>query len=481
MAVLRPLIATAVLIVAGPRHGVDAQTPSSSAVVRARVVGTVYDSIGRRPLGGAFVAILGTALSAVADSAGDFRFDSVPPGTLTFTADHATLDSIGVSGLTRTVTAAQDSQLTVILATPSFRTLWIRACGDTIVPVRADTGFIYGTVREAAGRRPMANAELVLSWFDVTWKAGDSVRTRGWQSNATSDSSGSYVLCGVPDNLPMQLRGSTTTSASGTLDLSPAGRRMMRRDIMLGALAVTSAQRGTISGVATDTLGIPKADARVVLDDSVEVRTDSRGHFTFRNVAAGSRQLVFIVLGFAPFAVPVEVVAGDTARVSARLQRVTVLAPTNINADSARMTLTGFDERMREKSHGGYFITAKEIEKRGYVRTTSLFDGVPGVKVLRVGDGTRYSIFGHGGKVMMRRGSGSDCEAVVYLDGIRIMPGIPAGKGTMMLPGVDVDAIVNSSSIAGIEVYPSANRAPPQYQILNGTCAVVLIWTKTSG
>jgi hypothetical protein len=40
-------------------------------------------------------------------------------------------------------------------------------------------------------------------------------------------------------------------------------------------------------------------------------------------------------------------------------------------------------------------------------------------------------------------------------------------------PGVAVDDLLSPSNIAGIEVYSSGNAAPPAYQLLNGSCAVV--------
>lgn len=37
---------------------------------------------------------------------------------------------------------------------------------------------------------------------------------------------------------------------------------------------------------------------------------------------------------------------------------------------------------------------------------------------------------------------------------------------------------VKPSEIAGAELYPHGVGAPPQYQELNGSCGIVLIWTR---
>jgi hypothetical protein len=151
----------------------------------------------------------------------------------------------------------------------------------------------------------------------------------------------------------------------------------------------------------------------------------------------------------------------------ARLERITMLAATNTRADTVSSPLSGFSERMRNDMHGGYFITSKAIEQRNFPLPTSLFHGVPGIMVRRVPatpiSPPGYRLFG------LQKGA---CQAEVYIDGVHVVP----DPGV----GVDVDGlIISSTSIAGIEVYPSINRAPPQYQRANGNCAVVLIWTKT--
>jgi hypothetical protein len=53
----------------------------------------------------------------------------------------------------------------------------------------------------------------------------------------------------------------------------------------------------------------------------------------------------------------------------------------------------------------------------------------------------------------------------VYLDRIR-------------LPGRDLDFIVSPTTVSGIEIYPRGAGASAGYQLLNGTCGVVLVWTK---
>jgi hypothetical protein len=60
----------------------------------------------------------------------------------------------------------------------------------------------------------------------------------------------------------------------------------------------------------------------------------------------------------------------------------------------------------------------------------------------------------------------------VYLDRVRIV-----GK-----PGNAPDDFVNElalpSQVAAMEIYPRGVGAPPEFQPMNGSCGVVLLWSK---
>jgi hypothetical protein len=63
----------------------------------------------------------------------------------------------------------------------------------------------------------------------------------------------------------------------------------------------------------------------------------------------------------------------------------------------------------------------------------------------------------------------------VYLDGQRLNA-LTSDAGP-----VDVDALVLPSAVAGIEYYETGNRLPLKFTLVNGSCGLVLIWTKRGG
>jgi hypothetical protein len=146
------------------------------------------------------------------------------------------------------------------------------------------------------------------------------------------------------------------------------------------------------------------------------------------------------------------------------------------SAVSTKLRLTGFEERLngaRRSAHSAYFITEAEIDKRKPRDVTDLFHTLPSVKVVTV---STEQVLLYGNNLitdpknpprMVR------CAITIYLDGQRLNS---LADGGVEAP--DINRIVSTDAIAGIEFYPSANRAPARFQSLNGGCGVALIWTK---
>ena len=127
------------------------------------------------------------------------------------------------------------------------------------------------------------------------------------------------------------------------------------------------------------------------------------------------------------------------------------------------LDLSGFYQRLKDSERGftrGHYITPEDIAFRKPHLVTQLIEGIPSVRI-------KHSPNARGDRIEGTNG----CPMTVYLDRVRIV-----GK----LNGRDdlVNEIVQITHVAAIEVYSRPLAAPPEYQALNGTCGVVLIWTK---
>ena len=241
--------------------------------------------------------------------------------------------------------------------------------------------------------------------------------------------------------------------------------------------------------MVSDTAGVSIPFAFITLgDDARGVVADSAGTFS---IGAGKRDRVTITarrIGYAPLSATV-VFGGDTA-----VQVALTLAPLPATLETRTITANavklraldqaGFYDRLRQRQVGagsGTFITPEEIELRRPRQATELLDGVAGVTIAR-------DARGRGGIPL---GRGRTCPMTVYLDGVRlqlagttILEGAPGSMSQMMsgggrgeAGGPTLDEIVSAGDVSAIEVYPRGVNAPPQFQLTNGTCGVVALWT----
>ena len=324
---------------------------SGQSVDRHQIAGLAYDSLGKRPLSGAFIAVNGTSRSAVSDDKGRFLVDSVPAGTYTVTMQHAVLDSIGLTGTTARVTIG-DRTPRVVLAIPSFATLWRNACGT--IPAPADSTLLYGTVRDARSLEPGEGVTVDVSWVDLTGGGASiaSIGQRRWRRTVSTDARGAFALCGVPTNTTFELRAALAADEPTTVTLEPSVYRVRRQDLLItrpvaaaflmagdsaaaGEIAndaSLSRLRGVVSGVITNSGGVPVPNAAVAVDTMTEVRTGDDGRFRISGVRPGTRQLVVVAIGMKPHTQLLNVYGGDTARVVVPMTSVQTLAEVNVRA-----------------------------------------------------------------------------------------------------------------------------------------------------
>jgi hypothetical protein len=233
--------------------------------------------------------------------------------------------------------------------------------------------------------------------------------------------------------------------------------------VVCGPADGASAQ-GVLRGLVVDESGQPLSYANVQLNGGRRFVSDDSGRFRLPYDVSGRASIVVRRIGFEPNEIVLHALPDTALRV--RMKAIPVeLKGVIITGASAYPSLDthGFYRRMQDADRGinhGYFITPEDLARRKPNWITQMADGFPSVYVRR------------GLRPMNDVITGSlSCKMTVYLDNVRIV-----GR----LNGRDdyVNELALPNHVAAMEIYPRSVTAPPQYQPLNGTCGVVLIWTK---
>jgi protocatechuate 3,4-dioxygenase beta subunit len=430
--------------------GASARGHAQGSLVQ--VHGVAYDSLRGRPLVDAVVSVAGDSRTVRTDSRGRFRFDGIASGSHVFSAQHVALDSVGFSGISTRQTVT-DGRAEVLIASPSFGTLWQAVCGKPRAP--KDSGFVYGTVRDATTQAPVPNATVDVWWVELGVSKTKRVSQKRWHGISRADSIGGYWICGVPLDLGLRLRATTDAAASGLIDLPLEGLRVQRRDLTIGPGGdAASVVTGVIAGSVADSSGRPIADARVMADGAAEIRSADDGRFVVRGVPVGTRQVEVLAIGMSPVVTSVHVMPNDTASVVAAMRRITTLDVVRVTASPmVRRLVREFEER--RLTGAGYTRDSTEIGHHGTL--SSVFFEFPSVRVesVRAG-GTAFAI-------SMPSTRGGRCIANVVIDGRK--------------SDFQDLSFLRPSDIAAIEVYPRRMSLPMQF-VQNDDCGVVVVWTK---
>jgi hypothetical protein len=450
--------------------------------------GVVFDSlVTQRALADAEVWVDGTNVTARTDREGRFRIPALPAGRYRVTFYHPTLESLGFTAPVKPVEIVAGGATTVQLFTPSPLTIYGALCPPM---TEIKTGVLVGVVRRAGAdsARAAAGSEITASWNVWTLGTG-GMRQTSREATTRAAESGTFNLCGLPNDVPVQLR---VQMPDGVVAVSEAtlGERVVgvaRVDVpaVPNVSASSGAQRGggaagalaTIVGVVRGPGGraVPNASVQVVGASQPPATTGEGGAFVVRDVTPGTVTVEARALGFRPVRTRLSVGAGQTAQVALTVSdNVVVLAATKVLSPRVAAVLAGFEKR--RQSGTGNYVTAEEIAKRNPYSVPDVLVGIPGVQViLPPGD-----MVGGSPMIVLQRsmgtaGQGQDnattrgvCQPVTYIDGVRFAYDLVGG----------VDALLRPQDIHGIEVYKNVAGAPPEFQPMNSSCGVILIWTK---
>ena len=238
--------------------------------------------------------------------------------------------------------------------------------------------------------------------------------------------------------------------------------------VLLPAIASAQQVRGV---VVEDSTFRPIADVTVELrslDGTVRATSVSAGSGWFELFAPGTGQFVIhahhqaytrtdtLALGFA---------GAEILTVVLRLSGGPIpLEPLTVRI-TAQDRLSGYRERARKGAFGRY-ITRADIDKYGGYSLSHVLRFTPEVRIERVSDGP-FTVEG-----VFMRSFGDLCVPSVYLDGVPV----PTGRV------FDINALLSSDEVEGVEVYRSYLSAPMEFRLpafdADMSCGVIVVWSR---
>ncbi len=445
-----------------------------------RVEGLVYDSVSRRPLRLATVQLLRIGSetdmrTTGADSAGRFRFDSVPDGEWMVGAWHTRLDSVGVRQLSRRTRVESGKRRDVLLAIPSSTTLIRRMCGDSTA--RNSLGLVFGTVRQADRNRTTRPGSVRAKWTE-TIISGKQIAEQivGFDQPTTPD--GEYVACGVPADSRFQVQASAGDDSSGVIEVQTGVASLYRLDLHVASTTRrvdTSVVRIEDSAtVSTDTVltpylagigrvdgvvrrsGVPLPGALITLwGTGLEARSDNQGRFTLGRLPVGTHTLDVRVIGYTPLRQAIDIFPDEAASVVLQMEKGVTLDTMRIqawaNRDYGRFNEAEFLKRKRRGF--GVFLSPEDLSRENPTTMSQLYARAQFVRV-------RWDIAT--GESITMGANEKRCVPVFVLDGVEIKD-----EEFFMLQRPD--------NLVALEIYRGSS-APAELAVPN-PCGTIAAWT----
>lgn len=305
--------------------------------------------------------------------------------------------------------------------------------------------------------------------------AGATVSIASLGYSVKSDSSGRFTLGGSAGST-LRLGFAAPGFRPDTASIVLPRRGAVERDFMLldhdAPLPEANPSDRVLSGRVTDPQGTPLAYANLQLNGGRRVVSDDSGRFRIPVTTGGGLALLVRRIGFEPTEVRLSSMP-DTAVAVRMIPTAVSLPETRVTAAPFQsLDMHGFYRRMADAERGinrGYFITPEELEQRRPRLVTSVVDGLPN---LRIRQAAMFPPTPYPQNLRIEDARG--CPMTVFLDRILIQPMRRRGA----IENEAVNSLVTATSLAGAEVYPRTLSAPPEFPPMEGTCGVVLLWTK---
>lgn len=262
---------------------------------------------------------------------------------------------------------------------------------------------------------------------------------------------------------------------------------------LLNAQDSNSAPPRSISGRVVDSTGTPIPHA-YIWNGAKKVSTVADAQGRFRVVALpGTSEFVISArkLGYSPVDTTLSDPKENAIAITMRAipQGLNTVVITGNSGYNEYLDRTGFYRRLATRVDGT-FLSREQIERRNATEISAVLRDVSGVRIISQG--------GRAGKNNFVLGRGGLCALGLVVDGQRvevrspplesIQPRITSIMGGRPAPATHsrsgradlatLDEVVNPSTVAAIEIYPSAAAVPSSLQHHADGCGLIVAWTR---
>lgn len=255
----------------------------------------------------------------------------------------------------------------------------------------------------------------------------------------------------------------------------------MRLAALLIALPCVAEAQASVTGFVRDSAGRPLAGATVAIEAlSLRTTSDASGQYRLADVPAGLRLLRTRALGYQPVATMVRVETDATTRHDVVMEKTPQYLDTVVVRERRQVAgvgLAAFAERQR-LGFGKFFDTTF-LRKNEHRRVPDVLASVPGMRTIRppatpCAPGTpRCFIPPLNMRVAVSTRLGKQCTMAVMLDGAMVSNGTDGDWESAF----DLN-MIQTSTLAAIEVYRSAAEVPGEFNSARSQCGVLVLWTR---
>ena len=460
-----------VLCLASVVATVSLAAQSAPPPIYASVRGYVADSVRGGALAGAFLELLPTGRQALTNDRGEFRIDSIPPGSdYRIHVAHAMLDTIGIALTTPAFSLKAGDVLELNLGVPSPARLVTMFCTPGMRARGASA--LVGFVRDPDTGASIDSVTVSLVYDDDV----GGFAKRPVIRVAKLDSTGRYKICGLPARMSgrVQLVRNGThsaeipvaTDASSPLALRSMGMSLSTQHIAAGKDSAGKAIRllhgsAQVTGRVLSPSGTPIAGARVQMDETAAAAvTGADGRFTLDSVPTGTQTVSVRKLGYSVTDKAVEVSLNTPTPIAVVMQNYipTLEAVVSVAQRDIDKEKIGFTRRKR--SGMGIYREGDEIPRNTSSLATALAS-IPGIRIDR-----NPSLGSDGMTITAATGGPNACMSFV-------VDGVPWREDS---GSSSISDYVRPEELQAIELY-SATTVPPEFTLGSSNCQVLVMWT----